>query len=97
MRRREFLGFVGGATATLPFAARAQQSRKIPTIGFLGVNTTVWGPWTAAFVERLRALGWIEGRTINIEYRWSEGRPEKYPDFAAEFARALRHRASRLD
>jgi putative ABC transport system substrate-binding protein len=86
MRRREFIGLVGGSAAW-PLAARAQQSGKIPTIGFLGVNTTVWGPWTAAFVERLRALGWIEGRTITIKYRWSEGRPEKYPDFAAEFAR----------
>jgi ABC transporter substrate binding protein len=86
MRRREFIGLVGGSAAW-PLAARAQQSGKIPTIGFLGVNTTVWGPWTAAFVERLRALGWIEGRTITIEYRWSEGRPEKYSDFAAEFAR----------
>jgi putative ABC transport system substrate-binding protein len=87
MRRREFIGLIGRATAAWPIAARAQQSRKIPTIGFLGVNTTVWGPWTAAFVERLRALGWIDGRTISIEYRWSEGRPEKYPDLAAEFAR----------
>jgi ABC transporter substrate binding protein len=87
MKRREFIGLVGGMAAALPFAARAQQSGKIPTIGFLGVNTSVWGPWTAAFVERLRGLGWIEGHTINIEYRWSEGRPEKYPDFAAEFAR----------
>jgi putative ABC transport system substrate-binding protein len=87
MRRREFIRLAGGSAAVLPFAAQAQQSGKIPTIGFLGVNTTAWGPWTAAFVERLRALGWIEGRTIAIEYRWSEGSPERYPDFAAEFAR----------
>jgi putative tryptophan/tyrosine transport system substrate-binding protein len=86
MKRREFIGLIGGVAAW-PLAARAQQSGKIPTIGFLGVNTTVWGPWTAAFVERLRELGWIEGRTITIEYRWSEGRPEKYSDLAAEFAR----------
>jgi putative ABC transport system substrate-binding protein len=86
MQRRGFITLLGGAAAW-PLAARAQQSGKMPTIGFLGVNTTVWGPWTAAFVERLRALGWIEGRTISIEYRWSEGRPEKYPDLAAEFAR----------
>jgi putative ABC transport system substrate-binding protein len=86
MKRRDFFGLVGGA-AVWPVAARAQQSRKMRTIGFLGVNTAVWGPWTAAFVERLRALGWIEGQTITIEYRWSEGRPERYPDFATEFAR----------
>jgi putative ABC transport system substrate-binding protein len=87
MRRREFLGVLGSVAAAWPLPARAQQSGKIPTIGFLGVNTTVWGPWTAAFVERLRELGWIEGRTITIEYRWSEGRAEKYSDLAAEFAR----------
>lgn len=87
MRRREFLGVLGSVAAAWPLPARAQQSGKIPTIGFLGVNTTVWGPWTAAFVERLRELGWIEGRTITIEYRWSEGRAEKYSDLAADFAR----------
>jgi putative tryptophan/tyrosine transport system substrate-binding protein len=87
MRRREFITLLGSAAVAWPLAARAQQSGKLPIIGFLGVNTTVWGPWTAAFVARLRALGWIEGRTVTIEYRWSEGRPEKYPDIAAEFVR----------
>jgi putative ABC transport system substrate-binding protein len=87
MKRREFLVIMGGAVVAWPLSVGAQQPRKLPTVGFLGVNTTVWGPWTAAFVERLRALGWIEGRTITIEYRWSEGRPEKYPDIAAEFVR----------
>jgi len=51
------------------------------------VDALVWGPWTAAFVGRLRELGWIEGRTIAIEYRWAEGRPERYAEFAAEFVR----------
>ena len=41
--------------------------------------------WTAALVQRLRELGWIEGRTIAIEYRWAEGRKERYTEIAAEF------------
>ena len=76
MRRREFLGVLGGAAAW-PLAARAQQ-RKLPTIGYLGASTPRPEPWTAAFVQRLRELGWIEGRTVAIEYRWAEGRSERY-------------------
>jgi putative tryptophan/tyrosine transport system substrate-binding protein len=86
MRRRSFITLVGGATAW-PIAARAQQSGKPPTIGFLGADASVWRPWTDAFVERLRQLGWIEGRTIAIEYRWSQGRPERYAEIAVEFVR----------
>jgi len=86
VRRREFLGLVGGAAAW-PLVARARQSGKLPTIGFLGPDTTSWSPWTAAFVQRLRELGWIEGHTIAIEYRWSEGRPERVAEVAAEFVR----------
>ena len=84
--RRKFLAALGGAAAW-PIAARAQQPGKLPTIGFLGVDATVWAPWTAAFVARLRQLGWIEGRTIAIEYRWSEGRPERNAEIAAEFVK----------
>ena len=86
MRRREFITLLGGATAW-PIAARAQQSGKLPTIGFLGPDTTSWSPWTAAFAQRLRELGWIEGHTIAIEYRWSEGVPERVAEVAAEFVR----------
>jgi ABC-type uncharacterized transport system substrate-binding protein len=86
MRRREFITLLGGA-ATWPLAARAQQAGKVPTIGFLGTDASVWSPWTAAFVQRLRELGWIEGRTIAIEYRWSEGRPARHAEIAAEFVR----------
>jgi putative ABC transport system substrate-binding protein len=57
----------------------------MPTIGFLGANASGFGPWTAAFVARLRELGWIDGRTVAIEYRWSEGRNERYAEIAAEF------------
>jgi putative tryptophan/tyrosine transport system substrate-binding protein len=85
--RREFITLLGGAAVAWPLAARAQQRGKLPTIGFLGVDATAWAPWTAAFVSRLRQLGWIEGRTIAIEYRWSEGRPERNAEIAVEFVR----------
>ena len=86
MRRREFIAALGSAAAW-PLAARAQQASKLPTIGFLGADAAVFSPWTAAFVSRLRELGWIEGRTITIEYRWSQGRTERYAEIAAEFVR----------
>jgi putative tryptophan/tyrosine transport system substrate-binding protein len=78
---------IGGATAVWPLVSFAQQAGKRPTIGFLGADATAFAPWTAAFVARLRELGWIEGRTIEIEYRWSQGRPERYAEIAAEFVR----------
>jgi putative ABC transport system substrate-binding protein len=86
MRRREFITLVGGAVAGWPLAARAQQAGKLPTIGFLGAYTaSTTSTWTAAFVRRLGELGWIEGRTIAIEYRWAEGRSERASEIAAEF------------
>ena len=92
MRRREFISLVGGATAW-PLAARAQQKGKLPTIGFTGAALAVWSPWTAAFVERLGELGWIENRTITIEYRWNEGRPERIAEIASVCsAQCRRHR-----
>ena len=88
MTRREFITLLSGALAARPLAARAQQQpNKLPTVGFMGANASVFSPWTAAFVDRLRELGWIEGRTIAIEYRWSEGRPERNTEIAAEFVR----------
>ena len=78
---------IGGAAAVWPLVSFAQQAGKRPTIGFLGADASAFAPWTAAFVARLRELGWIEGRTIEIEYRWSEGRPERYAEIAAEFVR----------
>src|SRR5262249_37561180 len=88
MRRRDFIKVLGGVTVAWPLAARAQQAGKLPTIGFLGASTpSAWTHWVAAFVQRLHELGWIEGRTIAIEYRWAEGRPERYAEIAAEFAR----------
>src|SRR5262245_14812370 len=86
--RRELLVALGGAAAAWPLAARAQQSSKLPTIGLLGAGTrSGWTDWVAAFVQRLRELGWIEGRTVTMEVRWGEGRPERYTEIAAEFVR----------
>jgi putative tryptophan/tyrosine transport system substrate-binding protein len=87
MRRREFITLLGGAAPFWSLSARAQQAGKLPVIGFLGADAAAFGPWTAAFVARMRELGWIEGRTIEIEYRWSQGRPERYAEIAAEFVR----------
>src|SRR5881409_3257477 len=87
MRRREFITLLSGAAAW-PLAARAQQPGKLPTIGFLGSSTPlVMSQQVAALVQRLRELGWIEGRTVAIEYRWAEGRSERYAEIAAEFVR----------
>jgi len=78
----------GHAAAAWPLTARAQQSKKLPAIGFLGTSTpSAWSQWTTAFVQRLRELGWVEGSTVAIEYRWAEGRPERYAEIAAEFVR----------
>jgi putative ABC transport system substrate-binding protein len=84
--RREFITVLGGAAAC-PIAARGQQA-KLPTIGLLGGSTPfVWAEWTAAFTQRLRELGWIEGRTVAIEYRWAEGSDRRYAEIATEFVR----------
>ncbi|HZE55698.1 MAG TPA: ABC transporter substrate binding protein [Bradyrhizobium sp.] len=86
MKRREFMTLIGGAAA-VPLAARAQPG-KLPTIGFLGsASPLTWKNYVAAFEQRLREFGWIEGRTVAIEYRWAEGRYERLADIAAEFVR----------
>ena len=85
--RREFITLLGGAAAW-PLGARAQQAAKLPTIGYLGTAAaSAWAPWTAAFVQRLHELGWIDGRTVTIQYRWAEGRSERLAEIAAEFVR----------
>ena len=87
MKRREFITLLGGAAAAWPLAARAQQM-KLPTIGLLGGATaSAQSQWTTAFVQRLRELGWVEGQTVAIEYRWVEGRFEQSPAIVAEFVR----------
>ncbi len=87
MSRCEFISLFGGAAAW-PLAARAQQAANTLTIGYLGPTTpAVESQRVAAFVQRLRELGWIEGRTITIEYRWAEGHSECFSEIAAEFVR----------
>ena len=87
MRRRGFITLLGGAAAAWPLAARAQQA-KLPTIGLLNSGTASGGaPYIVAFVQRLRELSWIEGRTVSIEQRFAEGRPERFAAFAAELVR----------
>jgi len=69
-----------------PLAGRAQQAGKLPAIGFLGASSqSGWSSWTNAFVTRLSELGWIEGQTVAIEYRWAEGHRDRFAEFAAEF------------
>ena len=88
MGRREFITLIVGAAVAWPLAAQAQQPGKLPTIGYLGAGAPAADtPWKAAFVQRLRELGWIEGRTIAIEARWAEGRSERYAEIAAEMVR----------
>ena len=84
--RRQFITLLGGAAATWPLSVRAQS--KLRTIGYLGSGSpSAQGPWIAAFVQRMRELGWIEGATFVVENRWAEGRSERYAEIAAEFVR----------
>jgi ABC-type uncharacterized transport system substrate-binding protein len=87
IRRRQFVSLLGGAAAW-PLAAGAQPVGKLPTIGYLGTAAaSAWAPWTAAFVQRLHELGWIDGRTVAIQYRWAEGRAERLAEIAGELVR----------
>jgi putative tryptophan/tyrosine transport system substrate-binding protein len=85
IERRKFVAALGGAV--WPLAARAQQPSRPPTIGFLGAAPSVESQRVAAFVQRLRELAWIDGRNVAIEYRWAEGRNDRYQEIAAEFVR----------
>ena len=87
MRRREFMAHFGSAMGLSPWAARAEQLNKVPTIGFLGGNSSVWRPWTAAFVAGLGELGWKDGQTIKIDYGWWEGNLDRAAEIAAGFVR----------
>ena len=86
MKRRDFITLLGGAAAW-PLAAGAQQTKR-PIVGFLADSTHLAeSERAAAFARRLHDLGWIEGRTIAIEYRWADGRSDRLAEIAAEFAR----------
>src|SRR5215471_9586558 len=86
LKRREFISLLGSAAAAWPTVAWTQQAGK--TIGLLGAGSaSQQAPWTAAFMQRLRDLGWIEGRTFSITYRWTEGSVDRAADFAAELVR----------
>jgi putative tryptophan/tyrosine transport system substrate-binding protein len=86
MKRREFITLLGGAAAACPFAARAQQTPGLPSIGSSSPMTaSVENQRVAAFVQRLRELGWVEGRTVAIKVRWAEERSERTAELVAEF------------
>ena len=87
MRRREIITLLGCVATSWPLAVRAQQAGKLPTIGYLGADAAATDPWKSAFLARLRELGWIEGSTVAIEFRWSQGRNERAVEIAAEFVR----------
>src|SRR5215510_11172466 len=85
--RRELLGALGGAAAARPLAARAQKSDKIVRIGYLSAANPRSAPNFAAFEQRLRELGYIDGQNIVIEYRDAEGEMDRLPDLAADLVR----------
>src|SRR6516165_10188400 len=87
MTRREFVKLLPGIVVAWPLVARAQQRTPRLRIGVLGADATVWSSWTAAFVTRLRELGWIAGDTIDVEYRWAGGSSRRVSDFAVELSR----------
>jgi putative ABC transport system substrate-binding protein len=88
MHRREFMTLIGGTAAFWPTAGRAQQPGKLATVGFLVAGTPEsHGKWVAAFTKRLSELGWTDGRTVTIDYRWAEARNERMAEIAADFVR----------
>jgi len=88
LKRREFIALLGGAAVAWPLAARAKQMANLPTVGFLGAGSPATADvWLSAFMSRLRELGWIEGRNLNVDVRWAEGRNDRSAEIAAEFVR----------
>jgi putative ABC transport system substrate-binding protein len=77
----------GGMVAAPLATAAAQPPEKVPRVGFLGPRTHSDAGFVDAFLQGLRELGWVEGKTIVIEYRWAEGRSDRLPDLAAELVR----------
>jgi putative ABC transport system substrate-binding protein len=92
MKRRAFIAGLGSAAAWPPLVAGAQQLAKLPTIGFLSGGPQGGDPaseahWIPAFLQRLRELGWIDGRNLVIEYRWAEGSRDRAAQLAAELVK----------
>jgi putative tryptophan/tyrosine transport system substrate-binding protein len=86
MRRREFVKAIAGSTVAWPLAVRAQQATKLPTIGILGSTADTWSHWLNALLQHLHELGWIENRTVTIDYTWTEGDAKRYAELAADLA-----------
>jgi putative ABC transport system substrate-binding protein len=86
VKRRELITLLGSAVAW-PLVARAQQPGRLPTIGIFGSASAAWSKLVAAFVQRLRELGYVGNRSVTIEYRWTEGRNERYDEIATELVR----------
>jgi putative ABC transport system substrate-binding protein len=87
LRRREFFALLGG-TAAWPLTAGAQQLGKLPIIGFLDATSpSTQGQTVSVFVQRLRELGWHEGRNLTVNIRRAEGQRARYAEIAAEFVK----------
>ena len=89
LNRRELITLLGdAATAAWPLALQAQQSGRLPTIGFIASGTPeTQGHFVTAFMQRLLELGWVEGRTVALQVRWADGRSERFTEYAAELVR----------
>jgi putative tryptophan/tyrosine transport system substrate-binding protein len=87
MERRTFMALVSGGLLTTPLATEAQQARKVPRVGVLGGQSPETSPPILALREGLRELGYVEGQNIAIEWRWAQGKDERYPDLVAELVK----------
>jgi hypothetical protein len=94
LRRREFITLLGGATATWPFAASAQQPAKVPTVGFLGAESASTNQhFFDAFRQGMREHGYIDGKNVTFVERWAEGRSERFPELVGELLSLTSHPA----